>query len=165
MKTLILTTIFMIFSFVSFSQSYPRIEKDSLGNKFVIMTYEQAQKIDNAFELVSLLEKAGAECDSLTLSYVKVISKLEKQVTQLETDLTLYKGQVIDKDGQISNLSQRLKNCEDDSKLCGDQIQVKEKQINLLNEEISSLKTKRNIAYGVGIGGTILGILVAILAH
>ena len=82
------------------------------------MTYEQAQKIDNAFELVNLLEKAGAECDSLSLSYVKVISKLEKQVFQLETDLTLYKGQVIDKDNQIDNLTQRLKNCEDDSKLC-----------------------------------------------
>ena len=78
------TTLFMFFSFLTFSQKYPRIEKDSLGNKFVIMTYEQAQKIDNAFELVNLLEKAGAECDSLSLSYVKVISKLEKQVFQLE---------------------------------------------------------------------------------
>ena len=69
----------MFFSFLTFSQKYPRIEKDSLGNKFVIMTYEQAQKIDNTFELVNLLEKAGAECDSLSLSYVKVINKLEKQ--------------------------------------------------------------------------------------
>lgn len=165
MKSIILTTIFMFISLVSFSQKYPRIEKDSLGNKFVIMTYEQAQKIDNAFEMLNLLEKAGAECDSLSLSYVKVINKLEKQVTQLETDLTLYKGQVIDKDGQIANLTQRLKNSEDDAKLCDDQIKTRDKQIGLLNEEISTLKTKRNIAYGVGIGGTVLGILIAILIH
>lgn len=155
----------MFFSFLTFSQKYPRIEKDSLGNKFVIMTYEQAQKIDNTFELVNLLEKAGAECDSLSLSYVKVINKFEKQVSQLETDLILYKGQVIDKDNQIVNLTQRLKNCEDDSKLCNDQISVRDKQITLLNDEVSTLKKKRNIAYGVGIGGTILGILLAILVR
>lgn len=164
MKTFI-TTLILFMSFLTFGQKYPRIEKDSLGNKFVIITYEQAQKIDNVFELVNLLEKAGAECDSLSLSYVKVISKLEKQVNQLETDLVLYKGQVIDKDNQITNLFQRLKNAEDEAKFCNDQISVRDKQINLLNEEISSLKTKRNIAYGVGIGGTILGILVAILVH
>lgn len=165
MKSIILTTLFMLLSIVCIGQNYPKIEKDSLGNKFVIMTYEQAQKIDNAFELVALLEKAGAECDSLSLSYVKVISKLEKQVSQLETDLKLYKGQVIDKDNQIENLTQRLKNTEDDAKLCNDQISIRDKQIVLLNDEIKSLKTKRNIAYGVGIGGTILGILVAILVH
>ena len=89
----------------------------------------------------------------------------EKQVFQLETDLTLHKGQVIDKDNQIANLTQRLKNCEDDAKLCNDQIAVRDKQITLLNEEISTLKTKRNIAYGVGIGGTVLGILLAILVR
>jgi chromosome segregation ATPase len=155
----------MFFSFLTFSQNYPRIEKDSLGNKFVVMTYEQAQKIDNTFELVSLLEKAGAECDSLSLSYVKVINSFEKQVFQLETQLTLHKGQLIDKDNQIENLAQRLKNSEEDSKLCNNQIEVKDKQITLLNGEISNLKTKRNIAYGVGLAGTILGVLIAILLN
>lgn len=155
----------MFFTFLTFSQKYPRIEKDSLGNKFVIMTYEQAQKIDNTFELLNLLEKAGAECDSLSLSYIKVISKFEKQVSQFETNLTLYKGQVIDKTNQITNLTQRLKNSEDDAKLCNDQIEVRDKQIILLDEEISTLKTKRNIAYGVGIAGTILGILLAVLVN
>ena len=43
----------LLLSLTSFSQkSYPRIEKDSLGNKIVIMTYEQAQKVDNSFELL-----------------------------------------------------------------------------------------------------------------
>lgn len=155
----------MFFTFLTFSQKYPRIEKDSLGNKFVIMTYEQAQKIDNTFELLNLLEKAGAECDSLSLSYIKVISKFEKQVFQFETNLALYKGQVIDKTNQITNLTQRLKNSEDDAKLCNDQIEARDKQIILLDEEISTLKTKRNIAYGVGIAGTILGILLAVLVN
>ncbi len=162
----ILFTIAILFSFISFSQNtYPRIEQDSLGRKFVIMTYEQAQKVDNTFELVKLLEKAGAECDSLTLSYLKVIDKLEKQVKVLEIDLKLYKEQVTAKDNQILNLQQRLKNSEDDAKFCNEQIGVRDQQITLLQGEISDLKTKRNIAYGVGIGGVILGVIVAILVH
>ena len=80
MKTIIITTLFMFFSFLTFSQKYPRIEKDSLGNKFVIMTYEQAQKIDNTFELVNLLEKPSANlakgCGGSCESYkVRIIIK------------------------------------------------------------------------------------------
>lgn len=163
MKKILFLLTFLI-SLISFSQTYPRIEKDSTGRKIVILTYEQAQKIDNAFELLSLLEKAGAECDSLTLSYVKVINKLENQVILLESDVKLYKNQVFDKDSQILNLQQRLNNCENNSKMCDDQIIIRDKQIVLLNEEISTLKTKRNIAYGAGVGGIILGILVVLFA-
>ncbi len=164
MKNILLLLTFLV-SFSSFTQTYPRIEKDSTGRKFVIMTYEQAQKVDNAFELLTLLEKAGAECDSLSLSYVKVISKLETQVILLESNITLLKNQIIDKDNQIGNLQQRLNNCESNVELCDEQIEVRDKQIGLLKEEISTIKTKRNIAYGVGVGGVILGILVIILAH
>ena len=34
----------MLSSIVSFSQEYPRLEIDSLGNKVVVFTLEQAQK-------------------------------------------------------------------------------------------------------------------------
>ena len=156
----------LLLSLTSFSQkSYPRIEKDSLGNKIVIMTYEQAQKVDNSFELLNLLKKSGVECDSLNLSYIKVIDKLERQVLLFETDIKLHKDQIVDKNNQISNLNQRLSNCESDVRLANEQVGIRDGQIVLLNDEISTLKTKRNIAYGVGIGGTILGILVAILIN
>ncbi len=161
----ILLILSILFCFTTFSQTYPRIEKDSTGRKFVIMTYEQAQKVDNTFELLNLLEKAGTECDSLTLSYVKVIDNLEKQVVLLEGDIKLYKDQIKDKDNQISNLNQRILNCEKDTKFANDQIGIRDSQIVLLNNEVSTLKTKRNIAYGAGIGGIILGILVAILTN
>lgn len=162
MKNIIFSLIFIMTYFIGLSQSYPRIETDSTGKKLVIMTYEQAQKIDNAFELLKLLEKAGSECDSLTLSYIKVIDGLKKQVSLLEIDVNLFKGQAIDKDRQISNLTERLGNCEADKKTCDEQISTRNSQISLLNDEIGTLKTKRNIAYGVGIGGIIGGILLVI---
>lgn len=161
----LITILFFITSFISYSQNYPKIETDSTGRKLVVMTYEQAQKIDNAFELLTLLEKSGAECDSLTLSYVKVIDGLNHQVSLLEVDLNLYKGQIIDKDKQIENLQQRLNNCETIKSTCDQQISVRDKQIVLLDNEIKTLKTKRNIAYGAGIVGVIGGILLVLFLH
>jgi chromosome segregation ATPase len=161
----LLTILLSIATFISFSQEYPRIEIDSTGKKLVIMTYEQAQKVDNAFELLTLLEKAGAECDSLTLSYIKVIDGLKNQVTLLEGNITLYKGQIIDKDNQISNLQQRLSNSETNVTTCEQQITTRDEQIVLLKKEIKTLKTKRNIAYGAGIVGVIGGILLVLFLH
>ena len=161
----LLTILLSITIFVSYSQDYPRIETDSTGKKLVVMTYEQAQKIDNAFELLTLLEKAGAECDSLTLSYVKVIDGLNQQVTLLEGDIKLHKNQLLDKDDQIYNLQQRLKNSETNVSTCEQQISTKNEQIDLLNKEIKTLKRKRNIAYGAGVLGIISGILLVLVLH
>ena len=111
------------------------------------------------------MEKAGSECDSLTLSYVKVIDGLKKQVTLLEVDIKLYKNQIIDKDNQLTNLQQRLSNCETNINNCELQISTKNEQIGLLNNEIKTLKTKRNIAYGTGIVGIIGGILLVLFIH
>jgi hypothetical protein len=161
----LLTILFFIITSISYSQDYPRIETDSTGKKLVVLTYEQAQKIDNAFELLTLLEKAGAECDSLTLSYIKVIDGLKNQASLLEIDVKLYKKQVIDKDKQIENLQERLNNCENIKSTCDQQISLRDKQIVLLDDEIKTLKTKRNISYGVGIAGIIGGILLVLFVH
>lgn len=161
----LLTILFFIITSISYSQDYPKIETDSTGKKLVVLTYEQAQKIDNAFELLALLEKAGAECDSLTLSYIKVIDGLKNQVSLLEIDVKLNKKQVIDKDKQIENLQERLNNCENIKSSCDQQISLRDKQIVLLDDEIKTLKTKRNISYGVGIAGIIGGILLVLFVH
>lgn len=165
MKNIISIILITLFSTFAFTQNYPRIETDSTGLKLVVMTVEQAQKIDNAFELLQLLEKAGTECDSLNLSYVKVIDGLKKQVSLLEVDVNLYKGQITDKDKQLDNFNQRLSNCETSNQLCDQQISIRDEQIGLLSKEIKTLKTKRNIAYGAGIGGVVLGILLVILTN
>ena len=161
----ILTFIFLVMTYISFSQDYPKIEIDSIGRKVVVITYEQAQKVDNVFEIQILLEKAGAECDSLNLSYVKVIDNFKKQVSLLEVNINLYKGQIVDKDRQLENLQQRLLNCETNVSVCDEQISVKNEQIVLLKKEIRSLKIKRNIAYGAGIVGVVGGILMVLLLH
>ena len=57
MKKFILLMMLIMTPLVSFSQTdYPKIETDSSGHKIVIMTIEQAQKVDNNLEILKLLQ-------------------------------------------------------------------------------------------------------------
>ena len=59
MKKILITMMLVLSSVLAFSQTdYTRIETDSLGKKVVVMTIEQAQKIDNNLEILQLMEKA-----------------------------------------------------------------------------------------------------------
>lgn len=142
---------------------YPKIFVDSTGQKLVIFTYQQAQKIDNNFELLMLLEKKGSECDSLNLGYLRVIDNLENQNRLLNSSMSLLKDQSIDKNTQIRNLQDQLSNCEKISKDCDSQIKIRDEQIVLLKKELKTVKRKRNITYASGILGTISTILLVVL--
>jgi len=164
MKKLLLMLILFL-NFVVYSQEYPKLETDINGCTIVVMTLEQAQKIDNSFELLKLMEKSSIECDSLKISYLKVIDVYKNQVGLLETDITLYKSQIVDKNRQIESLQKIISNCEQGAHVCDEQITVRDEQIDLMKKEIKTLKRKRNIAYGVGLTGIIGGILMVILIH
>jgi len=167
MNKLILTLILTISSFLSFSQTidYPRIETDSLGRKVVIMTIEQAQKVDNNLEIINLLTKQGTECDSLNTAYLKVIDKQGKQISLLELDVKTLKEQINDKDIQIKNLQTQLKNETESNKLCDDQKKLKDEEIKLLKREVRRQKMQKVVGFIVGGVGVVGGVFLAILAH
>ena len=83
MKKLLIIPILLL-SFLSFSQDYPKIELNDKGQKVVVFTLEQAQKIDNDLEVYALLKVARIQCDSLNLSYVKVIDEQRNQIVILK---------------------------------------------------------------------------------
>jgi len=167
MKKLILVLILTLSSIVSFSQGidYPRIEKDSLGRKVVIMTIEQAQKVDNNLEIVNLLTKQGSECDSLNTAYLKVIDKQGKQISLLELDIKTLKSQINDKNIQITNLQTQLKNETESNNLCDDQKKLKDEEIKLLKKEVRRQKIQKVVGFIVGGVGVVGGVLLVILAH
>ena len=84
MKKLLIIPILLL-SFLSFSQDYPRIELNDKGQKVVVFTLEQAQKIDNDLEIYALLKSARIQCDSLNISYVKVIDEQRNQIVLLKS--------------------------------------------------------------------------------
>lgn len=162
----LLTVILTIFSLMSFSQiEYPRIETDSLGRKVVVMTIEQAQKIDNNFEIIALLTRQGSECDSLNMAYLKVIDNQGRQISLLELDVKKLKEQITDKDSQIVNLQTRLANKEKENKLCEDQKINDKAEIDLLKKEVKKQKAQKVIGFIVGVAGVIGGVLLIIAGH
>jgi peptidoglycan hydrolase CwlO-like protein len=164
MKKILITMMLVLSSVLAFSQTdYPRIETDSLGKKLVVMTIEQAQKIDNNLEILQLMEKAQLECDSLNMSYIRVIDNQGKQISLLELDIKHLKEQLNSKDEQITNLQTRLSNSETTNKLCEEQKLNYEKQVDILKDEVRKQKNHKIIGFIVGGVGTLGGILLAIL--
>lgn len=165
---LLLTLMITMLSFVSFSQAmleYPRIETDSLGRKVVIMTVEQAQKIDNNFEILALLTRQGSECDSLNVAYLKVIDNQGRQISLLELSVTELKNQIKDKDSQIVNLQTQLANEEKSNDLCEKQKENNEAQIKILKKEITKQKIQKVVGFIVGVAGVVGGVVLLIVAH
>lgn len=152
----------LIISTTLFGQKYPRLEKDSLGNQVIVMTIEQAQKLDNNMEILILLEKAVVDCENLSNSYLKVIDEQKRTISLLEIDVKLLKEQLKDKDKAIANLQERLDNATDLSNKCEDQKKDLEGKVEVLEDEVSTLKLKKNVGYGVGVLGAIGAILVLI---
>jgi peptidoglycan hydrolase CwlO-like protein len=163
MKKMIITMMFVLTSVLVFSQDYPRIETDSLGQKVVVMTIEQVQKIDNNLEILELMERAQLECDSLNLSYIRVIDNQNKQISLLELDIKHLKEQINSKNEQITNLQTRLSNLETANKLCEEQKLNYEKQVDVLKDEVRKQKNYKIIGFIVGGAGTLGGILLSIL--
>lgn len=160
MKKFILTLVLIISSIFIFAQDYPRIETDSSGKKVVVMTIEQAQKIDNNFEIIALLQRQGSECDSLNIAYLKVIDNYKKQIALLELDVKTLKEQLLNKDIQISNLQQQLSNMETVNKLCEDQKGKDQEIISLLKKEVRRQKWQKFVGFGVGAVGVVGGMLL-----
>jgi peptidoglycan hydrolase CwlO-like protein len=166
MKKILITMMLVLSSVLAFSQiDYPRIERDSLGQKVVVMTIEQVQKIDNNLEILQLMEKAQLECDSLNLSYIRVIDNQNRQISLLEIDIKHLKEQINSKDEQITNLQTRLSNSETTNKLCEDQKLNYEKQVDILKDEVRKQKNHKIVGFIVGGVGTLGGILLTILLN
>jgi peptidoglycan hydrolase CwlO-like protein len=164
MKKILITMMLILSSVFAFSQiDYPRIERDSLGQKVVVMTIEQVQKIDNNLEILELMERAQLECDSLNLSYIRVIDNQNRQISLLEIDIKHLKEQINSKDEQITNLQTRLSNSETTNKLCEDQKLNYEKQVDILKDEVRKQKNHKIVGFIVGGVGTLGGILLSIL--
>ena len=160
MKKLLIIPILLL-SFLSFSQDYPRIELNDKGQKVVVFTLEQAQKIDNDLEIYALLKSARIQCDSLNISYVKVIDEQRNQIVLLKSINEQDVKQLSDKDKQIKNLEDQNTNLEKDVKLCDAQKINNQKEIDGLKDDIKKTKWKSlGSGFLVGVVSTLVTILL-----
>jgi hypothetical protein len=157
----ILLLIMILISFNIYSQDYPRIELNNKGEKIVVFTLEQAQKIDNDLEILELMKVARVKCDSLNLSYIKVIDEQKGEIIILKKLNDELSKNEKDKDKQISNLSEQNSNLQKNIDLCNKENGNKDKEIEGLNDDIKKVKWK---SLGSGFVAGVVLTLLAIVA-
>ena len=130
---------------------------DTVG---VVITYKQAQKIDNDLELLQLYKLTNTDCDSIVnnlnetiLSYKQTTSLYDKKIKTLDTMLSINKIELFD-------VNKQLELCNDKSNLKDSIIKDKDIIIKLDKKDIRKYKIERNV-----IAITSIAALLYLLIH
>ena len=137
---------------------YYIVQEDTIG---IIISIEQAQKIDNDIEISSLLNLSMVQCDSLQSKYIIVVDKLNNRVALLQfkiDDLNMINS---DQNKMINNLKLQIESYNKELKLCDDQSKDKDKIIDNQKHDIRKLKRQRIGGYIIS---TILSVSLAYVA-
>jgi len=164
MKKLLAILTFLIFSFSAYSQiDYPRFETDSLGQKVVLMTIEQAQALDNNSDLLALFEKMNSDIANYNSVCIKVVNEKEEIINMQSVQISKLKEALENKDAQINNLQKTIENKDKSILILEKTIQNKDTEINLHLGEIKRVKTKSLVGGLIG-GTSIIGLIIALIA-
>jgi len=164
MKKLLTLMTFLIFSVIVSAQTieYPRYEVDSLGQKVIVLTIEQAQKLDNNSDLLLLLEKYAqqiAEYDSIC---VKTVNDKQKVIDLQKIEIKTLKDNLDVKNKEIDNLQKRVNEYIIKEAFWTEQIKLKDETIEIKDKQIRGLKGKM-IWGGVGGGVAIIGLILGLI--
>lgn len=161
--------IFFLFIVTLFSSSvsaqtidYPRYEVDSLGQKVVVMTIEQAMKLDNNSELLTLFEKLNSQLGEYDSICIKVINDKEKVISIQTVEISKLKESLNIKDEQIASLQHRIAEYIVNIGILQDQVKNREDVISEKDKQIRGLKTKM-IFGGIGSGVAIVGLILGLI--
>ena len=156
---LIFTT---MFSQVTQEIKYPRFEKDSLGQKVIIMTIPQAMKLNNNSNILEKFEKLQAEMQDYENICIKVIDEKDKVIARLDVVITKQDGQLVAKDEKIKALQGEILAWMEKNNVLEKQLANRQEVIDEKDKQLSRLKTKMVVG---GIGGSviIIGLVLSVL--
>ena len=156
---LIFTT---MFSQVTQEIKYPRFEKDSLGQKVIIMTIPQAMKLNNNSNILEKFEKLQAEMQDYENICIKVIDEKDKVIARLDVVITKQDGQLVAKDEKIKALQGEILSWMEKNNVLEKQLANRQEVIDEKDKQLSRLKTKMVVG---GIGGSviIIGLVLSII--
>ena len=159
--TILMTLISLtMFSQVTQQIKYPRFEKDSLGQKVVIMTIPQAMKLNNNSNILGKFEELQAEMQDYENVCIKVVNEKDEVITKLNVVVTKQDQQLIIKDEKIKALQEEIIGWMQKNKVLETEVANRQKVIDEKNSQLSRLKTKMVVG---GIGGSvvIIGLVLA----
>ena len=157
----LLTLIAILFFSTVFSQDYPRIEKDSLNNDIVIMTIEQAQKLDNISDLINLYKSLDNDCAQQEVICLQVINDKEKVIASQKLEIANLNAYNSTKENEIIILQAQVNEYINNNSILALEVNNRQAIINERDLRIKHLKSK--MIFGGAGGGLILIALTFLL--
>jgi SMC interacting uncharacterized protein involved in chromosome segregation len=143
-----------------FSQDYPRIEKDSLNNDIVIMTIEQAQKLDNMSDLINLYKSLDNNCAQQEVICLQVVNDKERVIASQKLEITNLNTYNSTKENEILILQAQVNEYINNNSILTAQVDNRQATINERDLQIKHLKSK--MIFG-GAGGGLIVIALTFL--
>ena len=164
MTKLLTLIVFLIMTITLSAQKidYPRYEIDSLGQKVIVLTIEQAQKLDNNSDLLILLEQYAQKISDYDSVCVKTLNDKEKVIDIQKVEIKTLKENLAVKNQEIQNLQQRINEYINKEIYWNGQMKLKDETIQIKDQQIRGLKSKM-IWGGVGGGLAIIGLILGIV--
>jgi hypothetical protein len=160
MKSIFITITIILSSIFGFSQEYPRLDTDSIGNRIVIMTVEQAQKIDNSLDLLFILEKLMIDFSKYDEVTMKVIDDQNYLIISQKVEISLLNESLKNKNEQIDNLKEQLENHKTQLLLSNKQLLLKDDVIKEKDEKIGKLKAQKIIGGFINVVAIVIIIIL-----
>jgi uncharacterized protein (DUF3084 family) len=126
------------------------------------MTIEQAMKLDNNSELLTLFEKLNSQLGEYDSTCIKVINDKEKVISIQTVEISKLKESLNIKDEQIASLQHRIAEYIVNIGILQDQVKNREDVISEKDKQIRGLKTKM-IFGGIGSGAAIVGLILGLI--
>jgi hypothetical protein len=152
--------LFGTYAHSQYSIDYPRCDIDSNGQHIVIMTIQQAQSLDNATDLLNLLEKLNIQMIDYDSVCINVVNAKDKVIISQKLEINNLKESLDNKNQQIVILQNEISSYNKKISIMQDIIDNRQQIVDLKDKQIKKLKS--NLIWG-GIGGGAL-ITVLILA-
>ena len=168
MKKFLTLMVGLVLSLTSFAQyskpiEYPKFEVDSNGQQVLVITIDQAQALDNATDLLVLLERLNTQMGDYDSICVKVINDKDKVIASQKMEIAKLKESLNNKDEQIKALQGEVASYLKKIIILEGEVSNRQKVIDEKNLQIRNLKTKMvlgGIGGGVAIVGLVLGLIL-----
>jgi uncharacterized protein (DUF3084 family) len=141
---------------------YPKYTRDSLGQKIVMLTVEQAIRLDNNSEILALFEKMDSQISIYDSVCIKVVNDKEKVISSQKLEISKLKETLDNKSKQVISLQNEVAQYIIRVGVLEQQVENRNSVIDEKNIQITGLKTKM-IFGGVGGGLIILGLVGLII--
>ena len=169
----LLTILLYTYSMMSFGQPtsdkingttsgpFPSYFLDTSGHKAgVVLTIEQAQKVDNDYDMIALLENQQLGCDTTIKTYQILVKHQDDLIASLSFGSSQKDSLLRGKDDLINQLRGQIKIYIRDGMLCGQLVDNKDEEIKMLRKQVFKLKVQKIVGFtGVAVfGGVAVGL-------